>query len=258
MPPSSSHCNTSDNSMLSDRRLSRGNESDERKGNSSALALHSQQQQQQDVPSSYHYGQPQNESFRVNMSPSVDNLQGHSQQETTTNGSFRTPSADVSRLAHSRYVRAVEYANYQNNRNSNPSPSPSNHGISTSMARADRRSPVSNTSPLKPPAYSNSTEVPSSQTKTVSPVPVTPPSKSIPSVSSCGSTTSCFAQSSADALEWRKHGKRVRALLVLEDEQKGGSTFQLSNACSVERYYRVAERVSDAQVCCGVRLICHV
>lgn len=43
---------------------------------------------------------------------------------------------------------------------------------------------------------------------------------------------------------WRSHGKMYRAKLVLMDEEKGGNTFVLSNHCSIERYYRVAERVS--------------
>lgn len=52
-----------------------------------------------------------------------------------------------------------------------------------------------------------------------------------------------LAQSSADAIGWRKHGKLFRARLVLEDEDKGGNAFTLSNDCSIERYYKVAERV---------------
>ena len=43
---------------------------------------------------------------------------------------------------------------------------------------------------------------------------------------------------------WRKHGKAFRAQLVLMDEEKGGNTFVLSNNCAIDRYYRVAERVS--------------
>ena len=31
--------------------------------------------------------------------------------------------------------------------------------------------------------------------------------------------------------------------ITLEDEQKGGNSFVLSNQCSIDRYYRVAERV---------------
>jgi hypothetical protein len=47
---------------------------------------------------------------------------------------------------------------------------------------------------------------------------------------------------------WRKHGKMYRAELVLLDEEKGGNTFVLSNNCSIDRYYRVAERVSTVGV----------
>jgi hypothetical protein len=42
---------------------------------------------------------------------------------------------------------------------------------------------------------------------------------------------------------WRKHGKVFRAELVVKDEEKGGNTFALSNSCSIERYYKVSERV---------------
>ena len=42
---------------------------------------------------------------------------------------------------------------------------------------------------------------------------------------------------------WRKYGKLYRAQITLEDEQKGGNSFVLSNQCSIDRYYRVAERV---------------
>ena len=120
------------------------------------------------------------------------------------------------------------------------------------------------TRPLKPPSHSGSPRVLPPRIKSMSPVPVTPPrpppspSRKIPSspasVTSTSNTTittapgngdnNSFAQSSAEALEWRKHGKRVRAMLLLEDEEKGGSTFQLTNTCSIQRYYRVAERVS--------------
>ncbi|CAJ1957546.1 unnamed protein product [Cylindrotheca closterium] len=45
--------------------------------------------------------------------------------------------------------------------------------------------------------------------------------------------------------DWRKHGKVYRAKLIVEDEQKGGNAFVLSNQCSIDRYYRVADRVLD-------------
>lgn len=59
------------------------------------------------------------------------------------------------------------------------------------------------------------------------------------------SKSEAFGKVSADAIEWRKHGKRYRAHLVLEDEEKGGNAFELSNDCSIERYYKVAERVRE-------------
>ena len=41
---------------------------------------------------------------------------------------------------------------------------------------------------------------------------------------------------------WRKHGKIFRANIVLADEGKGGNSFALSDSCTIERYYRVADR----------------
>jgi hypothetical protein len=49
---------------------------------------------------------------------------------------------------------------------------------------------------------------------------------------------------SVESEVWRNHGKVHRAKLVLVDEEKGGNTFVLSDKCSIDRYYRVAERVS--------------
>jgi hypothetical protein len=48
---------------------------------------------------------------------------------------------------------------------------------------------------------------------------------------------------------WRKHGKAYRAQIVLQDEQKGGNSFVLSNECSIDRYYRVAEKVRISYRC---------
>lgn len=47
--------------------------------------------------------------------------------------------------------------------------------------------------------------------------------------------------SSLDA--WRKYGKKFRANLILADDTNGGNSFTLSESCSIERYYRVADRV---------------
>lgn len=43
--------------------------------------------------------------------------------------------------------------------------------------------------------------------------------------------------------DWRRHGKLYRANIVLTDENSEGNTFSLSNTCSINRYYRVADRV---------------
>lgn len=51
---------------------------------------------------------------------------------------------------------------------------------------------------------------------------------------------------------WRRHGKLFRANLVLNDEQNGGNSFSLSDSCTIERYYRVADRV---RCCGGLRLL---
>jgi hypothetical protein len=54
---------------------------------------------------------------------------------------------------------------------------------------------------------------------------------------------------------WRNHGKVFRAHLIVADEQKGGNIFTLSNNCSIERYYKVAERVSLFVICCIVAVV---
>ena len=41
---------------------------------------------------------------------------------------------------------------------------------------------------------------------------------------------------------WRTYGKMFRANIVLADESNGGNIFALSDSCSIERYYRVADR----------------
>lgn len=45
---------------------------------------------------------------------------------------------------------------------------------------------------------------------------------------------------------WRKHGRSYRAKIIAEDEKRGGNSFILSNQCSIDRYYRVAEKVLDS------------
>jgi hypothetical protein len=46
-----------------------------------------------------------------------------------------------------------------------------------------------------------------------------------------------------DGGAWRKHGKKLRANLVLADVANGGNTISLSASCPIDRYYRVADRV---------------
>ncbi|KAL3906415.1 MAG: hypothetical protein SGILL_009280, partial [Bacillariaceae sp.] len=49
--------------------------------------------------------------------------------------------------------------------------------------------------------------------------------------------------SSSAAAAWRKHGKKFRANLVLADDAQGDGAFTLNESCTIERYYRVADRV---------------
>ena len=104
------------------------------------------------------------------------------------------------------------------------------------------------------PAKSN---IKTSSTLGTSPTPLSPPpppppaeNQSLlpPGMSTTNSydlsTTSPVSLSSDPNEAWRKHGKLYRAQLVLTDEEKGGNTFVLSSNCSIERYYKVAERVS--------------
>jgi hypothetical protein len=96
----------------------------------------------------------------------------------------------------------------------------------------------------------------------VAPAPVTPspaanrktiplsPSAASPTYSRTGSRSNHRngPWKDGDAEEaWRRYGKLFRANLVLNDEQNGGNSFSLSDSCTIERYYRVADRVR----CCG-------
>ena len=68
-------------------------------------------------------------------------------------------------------------------------------------------------------------------------------------VDSMADTTSKRSTRSMDgstqtAESWRKHGKKFRANLVLVDDAQGDNVFTLSESCTIERYYRVADRVS--------------
>jgi hypothetical protein len=44
---------------------------------------------------------------------------------------------------------------------------------------------------------------------------------------------------------WRERGKLFRAKLIMKDEESGGDAFTLSHDCEIEKYYDVAERVSE-------------
>ena len=47
---------------------------------------------------------------------------------------------------------------------------------------------------------------------------------------------------------WRDRGKLHRAKLIMKDEESGGDAFVLSDDCNIEKYYDVAERVSNSVV----------
>ena len=106
---------------------------------------------------------------------------------------------------------------------------------------------------LKPPTIKPSSPPPSTSTMTLvtpdssmhtPPPPPQPAPSSSRSVESSSKTPQYSSPSTAfsDGTDgWRKHGKLHRARLVLNDEQKGGIV--LSNNCSIDRYYKVAERV---------------
>jgi hypothetical protein len=97
-------------------------------------------------------------------------------------------------------------------------------------------------SSLKPPSFA--TTVP---TTTFSPPIATPSSQSMTELPTEIFTK--YAQELKDSREgheaWRKHGKIFRATLIMADEESGGNTFLLSNQCSIEKYYDVAERVRN-------------
>jgi hypothetical protein len=50
--------------------------------------------------------------------------------------------------------------------------------------------------------------------------------------------------SSVNSQQWRKRGQKLRAKLVESDE--GAHNFVLSNDCDIEKYYKVADRVSQS------------
>jgi hypothetical protein len=103
-----------------------------------------------------------------------------------------------------------------------------------------------------------------SKKATVAPAPMTfpPPAhhKSIPSSTSASAASISRSMVIEDYFEsyhlqrdarkggasdetWRKYGKLLRANLVLNDEQNGGNSFTLNDSCTIDRYYRVADRV---------------
>jgi hypothetical protein len=53
-------------------------------------------------------------------------------------------------------------------------------------------------------------------------------------------------QVKVDAAEaWRERGKLFRDKLIMKDEESGGNAFTLCDNCEIEKYYDVAERVSN-------------
>lgn len=53
-------------------------------------------------------------------------------------------------------------------------------------------------------------------------------------------------QLKVDAAEtWRERGKLFRDKLIMKDEESGGNAFTLCDNCEIEKYYDVAERVSN-------------
>lgn len=147
----------------------------------------------------------------------------------------------------------------QQEQRATPSPTPHHHHqqqqrktTATSNAAASRAtadsSPSSSTSPqssLVCPSVgsaSDATTVASSHMSHTTTASRTAPRGA--ANSNTASAAKAFGKTSLDALEWRKHGKQFRAHIVWEDERVGGNGFKLSNDCSIERYYKVAERVS--------------
>mmetsp|Transcript_6449 Transcript_6449/g.11497 ORF Transcript_6449/g.11497 Transcript_6449/m.11497 type:complete len:416 (-) Transcript_6449:55-1302(-) len=45
--------------------------------------------------------------------------------------------------------------------------------------------------------------------------------------------------------KWRSHGRALRARLLLEDEENGGTSFVLNSDSSIDMYYKVAEKIHD-------------
>jgi len=74
---------------------------------------------------------------------------------------------------------------------------------------------------------------------------VTPSPKSESNASDGTSDTRLMPTMDDGSGAWRMHGKLFRANIVRTDEINGGNAFALSNSCSIERYYRVADRVLE-------------
>jgi len=109
-----------------------------------------------------------------------------------------------------------------------------NSTVETSTNASSPPREMKSPSQYRPPTPPSS---PSARASRSTPV-VTPPAPLSPSGSS-------FAQSSAEAVDWRRHGRQLRAQWVLEDETSGGSVFTINHASPIERYYVVAERVGN-------------
>lgn len=126
----------------------------------------------------------------------------------------------------------------------NSTQSTSNSRSSTPLhddfGKPPRRSHRKLQSSLKPPSFAS----------TISTTTSSPPLAVPSSPSTTEQSTTIFTKyaqehkESREGLEaWRKHGKIFRATLIMADEESGGNTFVLSNQCSIEKYYDVAERV---------------
>eukprot|EP00934_Nitzschia_sp_Nitz4_P001360 Nitzschia sp. Nitz4//scaffold333_size18811//15939//18204//NITZ4_008758-RA/size18811-augustus-gene-0.42-mRNA-1//-1//CDS//3329548238//1360//frame0 len=125
------------------------------------------------------------------------------------------------------------------------------------LSRLPPPSPVQSRPRTMSPIPSGGVRVVSTQTTTTpSPAPVYSGTVSVASTavsSQPSQRSSSMSKAGRDANDWRKHGKRYRAELLLADEEKGGSTFEVHSNCAIERYYRVAERVLEQFLSTAIR-----
>lgn len=43
--------------------------------------------------------------------------------------------------------------------------------------------------------------------------------------------------------EWRKHGEVRRRQLLEQDEMEGGTSFEITRKCRIQRYFQIGDRV---------------